>query len=151
MEIHRCPVRKWSTWSGGFSIAMFVSFTGRYLRLSVHELPQNDKLIGVDPAKESTFKKMEKQNCTKTMETGLNNMFSSFLGVTWTDLRILRNSKEGHLGNPERPFGTPRGGHCWLGWPAAKMPAGRGAPSGPSHWNGDSKAWWTMGNYGELV
>ena len=86
---------------------MFVSFTGRYLRLSVHELPQNDKLIGVDPAKESTFKKMEKQNCTKTMETGLNNMFSSFLGVTWTDLRILRNSKEGHLGNPKGPLGHP--------------------------------------------
>ena len=43
---------------------MFVSFTGRYLRLSVHELPKNDKLIVYDPAKESTFKKMEKQNCT---------------------------------------------------------------------------------------
>ena len=40
---------------------MFVSFTGRYPRLSVHELPQNDKLIVYDPANESTFKKMEKQ------------------------------------------------------------------------------------------
>ena len=32
--------------------------------------------------------------------------------VFWTHLRI---SKEGHLGNPDWPFGTPRGGHCWLG------------------------------------
>jgi hypothetical protein len=38
---------------------MFVSFTGRYLRLSAHELPQHYKLIVYDPAKESTFKKME--------------------------------------------------------------------------------------------
>ena len=46
---------------------MFVSFTGRYPRLSVHELPKNDKLIVYDPANESTFKKIEKHNCTKIM------------------------------------------------------------------------------------
>ena len=67
----------------------------------------------------------------------------TFFFVSWTH---LRNSKEGHLGNPEWPFGTPRGGHCWLGWPAAKMQAGRAASS---HWNGE---WWSgVVNYGKLV
>ena len=86
---------------------MFVSFTGRYLRLSVHELPQNDKLIGVDPAKESTFKKMEKQNCTKTMETGLNNILVGFLVSLGQIFAFFATPRKGIWGTPKGPLGHP--------------------------------------------